>query len=119
MAGPYKLGFKFIQNFHLGRYIIGYMVGNFVLRRHPSRAVKRDFKTYIRRYTSPNENFDFNAFMHFRLELEHCKLHKTARHPTKCDVINDFKQFPKVYCRINCHKFLALSNQMLRYKKVH
>ena len=35
-----------------------------------------------------------------------------ARHPTKCDVINDVKLFPTVYCR----KFLTLSNQTWRYK---
>ena len=37
-----------IQNFHLGSYIVRYTVGNLVLRRHASRAVKRDFQTYIR-----------------------------------------------------------------------
>ena len=29
----YKLGDNCIQNFHLGRYIVGYTVGNLVLRR--------------------------------------------------------------------------------------
>ena len=53
-----KLGDNCIQNFHLGRYIVGYTVGNLVLRRRVSGAVKRDFRTYIRRYTSPNENFE-------------------------------------------------------------
>ena len=53
------LGDNCIQNFHLGRYIVGYMVGNLVLRRRVSGAVKRDFRTYIRRYTSPNENFEY------------------------------------------------------------
>ena len=38
------LGDNYIQNFHLGRYIIGYMVGNLVLRRRVSGAVKRDFE---------------------------------------------------------------------------
>ena len=41
------LGDNCIQNFHLGRYIVGYTVGNFVLRRRGSGAVKRDFRTYI------------------------------------------------------------------------
>ena len=64
----YKLGDNCIQNFRLGRYIIGYMVGNLVLRRRASGAVKRDFRTYIPRYTSPNENFEYgyphsNAFL--------------------------------------------------------
>ena len=53
------LGDNGIQNFHLGRYIVGYTVGNLVLRRHVSGAIKRDFRTYIRRYTSLNENFEY------------------------------------------------------------
>ena len=42
------LGDSHIQNFHLGRYIVGYTVGNLVLRQRASGAVKRDFRTYIR-----------------------------------------------------------------------
>ena len=53
------LGDNCIQIFHLGRYIVGYTVGNFVLRRRASGAVKHDFRPYIRRYTSPNENFEY------------------------------------------------------------
>ena len=34
----------------------------------------------------------------------------------KCDVINDVKLFPTVYCRIYCRKFLTLSNQTSRCK---
>ena len=55
-----QLGDNSIQNFHLGRYIVGYTVGNLVLRRRVSGAVKRDFRTYIRRYTSPNDNFEYS-----------------------------------------------------------
>ena len=40
---------------------------------------------------------------------------KAACHPSKCDIINDFKLFPTVYHRIFCHKFLTLFNQMLHY----
>ena len=84
-------------------------------------AVKCDFRTYIRRYTSPNENFEYgyphsNALLQFELKLERCKPHKAARHPTKCDVINDVKLLPTVYRRIYCRKFLALSNQTSHYK---
>ena len=109
------------SKFHLGRYIVGYTVGNLVLRRCASGAVKRDFRTYIQRYTSPYENFEYgyrhsNALLQFELELERCKPHKAALHPTKCDVINDVKLFPTVYRRIYCRKFLALSNKMSRYK---
>ena len=67
------LGDNCIQNFHLGMYIVGYTVGNLVLRRRISGAVKRDFRTYIRRYTSPNENFEYdyphsNALLTFSLQ---------------------------------------------------
>ena len=46
-----ELGDNCVQNFHLGRYIVGYTVGNLVLQRRASGAVKHDFRTYIRRYT--------------------------------------------------------------------
>ena len=112
---------NYIQNFHLGRYIVGYTVGNLVLRRRASGAVKRDFRTYIRRYTSPNENFEYgyphsNALLQFHLKLSVASRTNVARHPTKCDVINDVKLFPTVYRRIYCRKFLTLSNQKSRYK---
>ena len=53
------LGDNCIQICHFGRYIVGYTVGNFVLRRRVSGAVKHDFRTYIRRYTSPNDKFEY------------------------------------------------------------
>ena len=64
-----QLGDNGIQNFHLGRYIVGYTVGNLVLR----VAVKLNFRPYIRRYTSPNENFEYgyphsNALLFFSLK---------------------------------------------------
>ena len=64
------LGDDCIQNFHLGRYIVGYTVGNLVLRRRVSGTVKCDFRTCIRRYTSQNENFEYgyphsNALLNF------------------------------------------------------
>ena len=75
IVGFYNLGDNCIQNFHLGRYMVGYMVGNLVLRRRVSGAVKRDFRTYIRRYTSPNENFEYgyphsNAVLTFFLHKD-------------------------------------------------
>ena len=74
--------------------IVGYTVGK-VLRRRVSGAVKRDFRTYIRRYTSPNENFEYgyphsNALLTLFLQKysenalccaytsSGCQLHKTA-----------------------------------------
>ena len=118
----YQLEDNCIQNFHLGRYSVGYTVGNLVLRQRASRAVKLNFRLYMQRYTSSNENFaygypHYNALLHFPRKLEHFNLYKAARHPTKCDVINDIKLFPTVYRRI-CRKFLTLSNQMSCYKSM-
>ena len=114
------LGDNCIQIFYLGRYIVGYTVRNLVLWWRASGAIKRDFRTYIRQYTSSNENFEYgyphsNALLQFQLESERSKPHKAARHPRKCDVINDVKLCPAVYRRIYCRKFLKLSNQMSRY----
>ena len=40
--------------------MLDYTVGNFlVLRQCVRGAVKCDFPTYIRGYTSPNENFEY------------------------------------------------------------
>ena len=68
-----QLGDICIQNFHLGRYNVGYTVGNLVLQRRASGAVKRDLGAYIRLYTSPNENLEYgyphsNALLQFHLE---------------------------------------------------
>ena len=91
------------------------------LARCASGAVKRDFQTYIRRCTSPNEKFEYdyphsNTLLQFCFKLERCNRYKAARHLTICDVINDVKLFPTVYHRINCRKFLTFSNQASRYK---
>ena len=55
----FHLGDNCIQICHLGRYIVGYTVGNFVLRRRVSGAVKHNFRTYIRRYTTPNDKLEY------------------------------------------------------------
>ena len=47
-----QLGANCIQNFHLGRYIVGYKIGNIVLWRRPS--VYRTI--YL---PSSNENFEY------------------------------------------------------------
>ena len=79
-------------------------------------------RIYSRKFSfTANENFEYgyphsNAFLQFRLELERWKPHKAARHPTRCDVINDVKLFRTIYRRIYCRKFLTSSNQTLRYK---
>ena len=72
----------------------------------------------MRLYTSPNENFEYsylhsNAFL--RLQMEHCKPHNAACHPTKFCVINDVKWFSPVYRRIYCRKLSDVTLQ----KRVH
>ena len=56
---PLKWG-KPYSKFHLGRYIVGYTFGNHVLWIRLHVAVKLNFRPYIRRYTSPNENFEYS-----------------------------------------------------------
>ena len=69
-----QLGDNCIQNFHLGRYIVGYTVGNLVLRRPISGAVKRDFRTYISNDIPPQmKKFEYgyrhsNALLNFYLQ---------------------------------------------------
>ena len=45
----------YIQIFHLLRFIVGYMVGNHVLKR-----VELNFRLYTRRYTSSNDFFEYS-----------------------------------------------------------
>ena len=119
------LGDNYIQKFLLGRYIVGYTVGNYVWRRRVSGAVKRDFRTYIRRYTSPNEDFEY-GYPH-----EHFPFHKDSENVLCCvydrlpaslySLVNQWKAtlrnevgFATVYRRIYCRKFMTLSNQTSR-----
>ena len=94
---------------------------NLVVRRRASGAVKGDFRMFIQRYTSPNENFEYgyphsNALLQFYLNLERYMPLKAACHLMKCDIGNEIKLFRTVYRRIDCRKFLTLSNQTSRYK---
>ena len=43
-----------------GQYYFLETIGNHVLRRHTGFDIKLNFRLYIRRYTSPNENFELN-----------------------------------------------------------
>ena len=112
-----------IQNFHWGG-ILSDIVGNLVLLRHASRALKCDFQTYIRLYTSQNKNFVYGLIpilmRFFSLASNYCdansiKPQKCVHHQMKCDVIDEVKLFLTVYRRI-CHNFLMLSNQPSHYK---
>ena len=53
-------GDNHIQNFNLGRYIIRYTFVNHVLRLRSRVPEKLNFRSYIRRYTSPNKNFEYS-----------------------------------------------------------
>ena len=102
------------QNFHLGRCIVRYTVGNLVLPRRASGVVKRNFRMYIRRYTYPKEylNMVIPILMHFCSLVSNRSV--ASRKTKKCDV----KLFPTVYGRIYmyCRKFLTLSKPISRYK---
>ena len=68
-----------VQNFHLGRYIIGYTVENSILQPQFRGAIKRDFQTLILRYTSSNEIFEYgyphpNALVTFFLQKDSKKI---------------------------------------------
>ena len=124
------LGDNCIQNFHLGRYIVGYTVENLVLRRRLSGAVKRDFRTYIRRYTSQNENSEYgyphsNALLTFDSENVLCCAYTSSDascikplasciyslvNQRKATLRNDVG-FPTVYRRTYCRKLMTLTNQ--------
>ena len=102
-------------------------------------AVKLNFRQYIRRYTSPNENFEYgyphsNAQLTFSLQNDSEKvlflrLRTAAASCIKplasCiySLVNQWKAtlrndvgFPTVYHRIYCRKFLTLSNQTSHHK---
>ena len=54
----------------------------------------------------PNDNFEYgyphsNALLQVLFELERDKPCKAAYHPSKCDVVNDVKQFLTVYDSIS------------------
>ena len=112
--------------FHLGRYIVGYTVGNFVLRRRVSGAVKHDFRPYIRRYTSPNENFEY-GYPHSNV-LFNFYTSKPLYFVQNVSFVSDVNQYIdqslatllltsgfRRYIAGYCRKFLTLSNQTLRY----
>ena len=103
-----NLGDNCIQNFHLGRYIVGYTIGNLVLcvavKINLRIAVKLNFQQYIRRYTSSNENFEYsypnsNALLTFYIQKDSknvlccaytysgCQLHIFTCQPMKSDVM--------------------------------
>ena len=64
-------------------------------------------KDRIRRYTFPNENYEYhgyphcNALLQLHLKLKCCKPHKVACHARMCDIINDIKLFSTVYTVAN------------------
>ena len=55
-----RIGIPIFKIYILGRYIVGYTFGNHVLRLSSCVPVKLNFRPYIRRYTSPNKNFEYS-----------------------------------------------------------
>ena len=121
------LGDNCFQNDHLGRYIVGYMVGNFVLRRRVSGAVKHNFRLHNRWYTSLIENLEC-GYPHSNalFNIYSSDVHYFAPNWSFASNVNQLRQLitsgdtydvgaPTVHRRIYWHKFLTLSNQASRY----
>ena len=103
------------------------MVGNSLIRRRIRGAVKRNFRPYHWRYTSPNEHFEygyphsnalFNIYsskaQHFASNWSLASNVKQLCQPITSDVTYDVGA-PTVYRRIYWCKLLTISNQTSRY----
>ena len=112
-AKAVELGDNCIQNVHLGRYIVGYMVGYLVLR-CVSGAVKLNFRLYNRRYTSPHEHFEYGhphskaPFNIYSSKAQHSAPNwsfisnaKQQRQPIKSDVTSEVRQYIAEYTDAN------------------
>ena len=98
----------------MGRYIVRYTVRNLVLRLYVSGAVERDFRTYIRRYTTQNKNN--NMVIPILMNYQHFPFIKTVKMYFVAPICPaDDAEFATVYHRTYCHKFMTLSNQTSRY----
>ena len=58
------------------------MIGNYVLRLRWRVAVKQNFRPYNRRYTSPNEHFEYSYPLNIISD------HKTADIPPQMKILN-------------------------------
>ena len=122
LMAMYFRGYNCIHHFQFGeiiyRQISIYSRKFIVLRKCASLICNR----FIGHLTSSNENFEYgyisnsDALLQLYLKLECCRPHKDTGHQRKCDIINDVKLFTTGHGRINCSKFLTLSNQISRYK---
>ena len=100
------------------------MVGNLVLRRRASRAVKRDFQR-ISDDTPPKIKvlnivipilMRFYRFVSNWSIVSRIKPHKGVRYQMKCYTINDVKLFLTVYRKIYWRKFLTFTNRISHSK---
>ena len=82
----------------MGRYIIEYTFGNDVLRLRLCVAVKLNFRPYIQRYTSPNENFEYSYRLIYLYILAYNHRHNHLDH-----VVNMWHHFCMVFqSRVQC-----------------
>ena len=61
-----RMGLTRLFFFYFGRYIVGYTFENHVLRLRSRLAVNLNLRPHIRRYTSPNENFETPMLIYMR-----------------------------------------------------
>ena len=103
---------------------IGYMVENLVLQQRTSRAVKCDFRPYIKRYTFPNENFEYGysilmyfcSFVFSRSLASYIKLHVIQRNVMLLVTSNRDSISQDIYCR---KIFDVIQSDAMLQKHVH
>ena len=92
--------------------MVGYTIGNLVLRQHASGAVKRDFRTYIRRNTSQMKNLNmvnpiimlFCSFV-WNLSVASFMPHIIQRNVTSLMMSNYFRQYIAGYTVANIWRY--------------
>ena len=84
-------GDNHIQNIHLGRYIIGYTVGNHVLQLRLRVTIKLNFRPYIKRHTSQKENCEYSYTLSGLEVLIHGVISLSS-----CDKNTNYKRVQKI-----------------------
>ena len=81
-----RMGITIFKIFHLGRYIVGYTLGNHVLRLRSRLPAKLNFRLYIRRYTSPNENFEYSYPLNDMIQLIQLQYLERSKYADLCNL---------------------------------
>ena len=99
------LGYNCVQKFYLGRYMVGYTVGNSVHDFRTSNDIRHQIK--ILNNFIPILMYFLN-FTHQKRNVRCLRDVKPSQRPITIDVVHDVG-FPTIYCKIYCRKFLRCS----------